>query len=110
MGIVLPYGSGNTSRLPFNRKPFVSRETRLRSIDANAGGNVEGFANLDVHISKTNKTKKAAVCIPSQPIEHCKLESFGSDLALRQWWDEWRQNISVKCGWSAARRTIVSGA
>ena len=99
MGIALPYGRDHReSRLPYQVKPLVSGEVRVCLGEINGGGNVNGLVDVDVKISKRNNIRKAAVCIPSHPMEVSKLHSLGSDHLLRKWWMEWRHNIASDLG------------
>jgi hypothetical protein len=96
MNIALPCTSANAeSSVPFTVKPFVSREISVKTASANAGGNIQGVMDLDIQINKANVTKKAAICIPSHPLEVCALRDRNSDYLVRRWWEEWRHNIAL---------------
>jgi hypothetical protein len=59
---------------------------------------VPGVTDLNIQLSKKSNTQKAAVCIPSDPMDVHALRGPGSDLLVRRWWAEWRHNIALNFG------------
>jgi hypothetical protein len=58
-----------------------------------ANGNLPG-ANLGINIKKTKSSSKVAVCVPSNPSERWFVRQEGQDMVLREWWEEWSNNIA----------------
>jgi hypothetical protein len=67
----------------------------VKKLEGDLSANAHGIVDIGLKVVKSSKKDRAAICIPSEPLDVCHIQN---DLSLRNWWDNWQHNITLSMG------------
>jgi hypothetical protein len=72
---------------------MVSQSVTSEIVKSKVMANVQ-WANFGLKFKKADASNEVAICIPSEPMECLALNRYNGDMVIRDWWEEWKHNIS----------------